>query len=315
MLAVLLAGRYCAGQGCTQTVPFNVIDRETGLAIAGLPAEALQAKIGKSIVPVAGVEQIHTRRLLVLLDQSGSISKAGDDVFSHERTAARITLQVLDEMMGELPPGLSVEYGVFNDQWVFGDGFISDAATLRHSRSEVDARFAKTGKGKTAIYDALHEGLMRFQATQPQDAILLFTDGEDNSSSRSAKQLETELHSAGVRLFTIVLAGEAFLPDQSEQWNRLSSLAWRSGGMVLVLHANRTDWGFAKPSQEAGQALRRFWNEQVMNGYLLRLQVPENLSKEQKWKLAISSDAGLKNAAVVYPDRLRPCPVSPPASR
>ncbi len=314
---IFAASQHCAAQYCTQTVPLNVLDEKTGLSITAVPAEALEALGKAGLLRVTGIEQIHTRRLLVLIDQSGSIAQAGDDVFSHDKKAIQITLRVLNEVLGELPAGLSVEYGLFDDRWVFGDAFTSDSKTLRNSIADVNTRFAKTGKGHTAIYDALHEGIMRFQATQPEDAILLFSDGDDNSSKRSARQLETELRATGVRLFTILLDRHASSPQQQEQRQTMIDLTQRSGGIVHVLDTTQPGWGFDKPSQAAAQELLRFWKEDVMNGYLLRLQVPSNFKKEQRWTLLINrnADPRLKNAVVSYPDRLRPCPVATPAAR
>jgi len=310
-LVALVAAQCCSGQNCTQTVPLTVLDSGTGLAIPNLPAEVLQARLGKDAVPVIGIKQTRTRRLLILVDQSGSITKAPtDSTFSHERKATDVTLRVLDELMGELPADLSVEYALFDDQWVFGDAFSSDSKAVRKSMVEVGAKFEKTGKGKTAIFDALHEGLMRFQTIQPGDAILLFTDGQDNRSKRSEKQLETELRASGVRLFTILLAGHTFAPEERLSQDTLVVLTKRSGGVVRVLDATNTGWGFDKLSQAAAQDLRRFWKEEVLTGYLLQVQVPANFNKERKWTLAINpaADPRFKSAVVSYPDRLLPCP-------
>lgn len=273
--------------------------------------------MGKAgLLNITELEQIHTRRLLILIDQSGSMAEVRDDFYSHDKKAIQVTAQVLNEMLGELSPGLSVEYGLFNDRWVFGDAFTSDSNALHNSIADVNNRFAKPGEGHTAIYDALHEGLMRFHATQPDDAILLFSDGGDNSSNRSARQLETELRTAGVRLFTILLAGLS-TPQLEEQRETLIGLTQRSGGIVHILDTTQAGWGFDKPSQAAAQELRRFWKEDLLNGYLLRVQVPAIYNKEQKWTLSInqSADPRLRNAVLLYPDRLRPCPSATAATR
>lgn len=215
-------------------------------------------------------------------------------------------------MFQQLPPGLSVEYGIFTDATVFGDSFVSETAALRKSIQLVNDQFPKQGHEYTAIYDAIDAALLRFDNPQPEDAILLLTDGEDTSSKQSVKAVEQKLRASGVRLFIILLAQHLFLPQQQSQREELAALSRRSGGTVHVLDVTKQGWGFEKPVRAASEELRRFWNEEVLKGYVLTLEVPTSFNKDKKWSLSLTTADQRRAAklALVYPNRLAPCSVA-----
>lgn len=310
ILILLVALAHLAlGQACTESVPVHALDQTTG-TIPELAPGALQASMGKTVLPILSIEHLRTHRLLVLIDQSGSISEpGGDDIFEHKQKAVGVALQMLNQVSSELPHGLSIEYGVFNKEAVFGDSFSSDPVYLKHAVITLKSKLS-TKHTSTAIFDALTKGLNRFGTSQTGDTILLLTDGGDNQSKHSAGQLEQAFRTAHVRLF-VVLVTTPDSPQQPEDITgpkQVTGLARNTGGRVEILNANIRAWALKKYSEEQARELRRFWQKDVLNGYLLNVQTPV-FSKEKKWKLKIDkkSDPKLKDVELSYPERLLPC--------
>src|SRR5262249_10120743 len=204
LIAAFLSPVLSISQDCTQTVPIDVIDRDTGAPIVPLTAEALRANTGDTPLPVITLDRIRTSRIIVLIDESGSMGEDGRPGI-HQTQALRPIKQALSDLMEELPPGVSVEYGLFNDKWLFSEAFVSDPKELRKRIDDVTSRFARIGHGKTALFDSLHQALLNLGTPQLTDTILLLTDGGDNSSQRTAKQLEHEFRVAGARLLTMMV--------------------------------------------------------------------------------------------------------------
>jgi hypothetical protein len=222
--------------------------------------------------------------------------------------------------MEELPPGVLTEYGLFNDEWLFSDGFASDPKEVREKIDDVTSRFGRTGHGKTALFDSLHEALLKFGTPQLTDTILLLTDGGDNVSQRSAKQLEHEFRVAGARLLTMLVyqrGGHLDLsPRETDQRDSVQALVSKTGGSSLAIDSASRYWLDKKVSTACIRLVRYFWQHQVLARYIAYVQVPAALRNEQNWKLWLNSDADprLKHGVVVYPTRLSPCPVTVPPS-
>lgn len=309
LILVLSLVQFGFGQACTESVPIHALDQATG-TIPELAPSALQASMGKTVLPILSIEHLRTRRLLILIDQSGSISEpSGDDIFEQKQKAMGVALQVLSQIPERLPHGLTIEYGLFNERSVFGDDFSSDSNYLKQSVITLRSQLSKK-HNTTAIYDALNEALHRFGTTQPGDTILLFTDAGDNQSRHSAGQLERAFRAAHVRLFAVLVT----TPDSPQQPEditgprEVTGLAHNTGGRVETLNANIRAWTIKRYSEEQANELRRFWQQDVLNGYLLKVQTAV-LGKKKKWRLKInkSADPKLKDVDLSYPERLLPC--------
>jgi len=303
------------GQDCTQLVPVDVLDRDTGSSIVPLTADVLQARMGDTTLPVTALDRIRTSRIIVLIDESGSMGESFPETPPGQKQALRTIKQALTDLMESLPPGVSIEYGLFNDKWLFSDAFVSEPKELREKIDDVTSRFGKTGFGKTALYDSLHEALSRLGRPQPSDTILLLTDGEDNRSKRSANELEVELRVAGARLVTIMVyrpGASVVLQAENEQRDSVQALVGSTGGSSLAIDTTSRAWMDQKTSAANIQMLRYFWQHEVLARYVAHIQVPVALRSEKKWTLSLNLDADrrLKRAVVVYPHRLSPCPAT-----
>jgi Ca-activated chloride channel family protein len=152
--------------------------------------------------------------------------------------------------------------------------FTSDTAALEESIG-----FAKP-EGLTALFDTVYLGLTRMREAQwPRRALLIISDGGDNHSRYSDKDLMSIALEADVQIYTIVVDGLAGLgtsitpyrPSMIQKpWDRaaerqgpemLEKLSDRTGG--LYFRARNTDEA-RQDAIKAGRALR---NEYVI-GYI-----------------------------------------------
>ena len=302
---IFFAGCYALAQDCPQTMPAIMLNADTRLSVPALTAERLHVRIGSAVAPVTSVEPITRFRVLILMDASASMG-ATDVPFAHLRMAIALVNTTLDQVINELPPGVSVEYGMFNNYAVFGPGFISDAAELRKSQSDLTERLKHRGLKKTALYDALHDGLQRFGSPQPGDSILLLTDGVENDSRSKAGKIQEEAATSGVRLFTILFHSNE--PDIEGSVLEIPNFAERTGASVHLIDATSSFWTGGKGREQEKQDLLRFLKNEVLSGYVLRFNPPAG-KKNSKWLLSVDRLPGQKYKIVAaYPSRLNGCP-------
>ena len=306
---LLILAAPAVAQDCTQTIPVRVVDTETAAPIEPLTAEMITAKMGETHLLISSPARIRAGRIIVLIDESESMAGAGLD---HRREAVRAVKLTLGELMTKLPPGVSIEYGLFKEKWVLSGTFLSDPAEVRKSIDEVTASFGKSPYGRTAIYDSLHEALRRLGPPQIGDSILLLTDGGDNSSKLTAKKLELEFHAGKARLLTMMLFGTQVSPAEESGRDSVQELVLKTGGSTLAINPETPAWADPKSNLRTAEVVRRFWNERVLSTDVMQVQVPGTLTKEAKWKLTVNRevDARLKNAIVIYPTWLSPCPAA-----
>ncbi|MBI2686878.1 MAG: VWA domain-containing protein [Acidobacteria bacterium] len=179
-------------EGWLVLVNASVFDDENRFR-AGLPSENFQrrndgAEVRLRSVPVKGVPL----STAILLDVSRSMAKSIEQ--------ARITLgRYLDKARS----GDEYCLIVFSDRTPAGCEYLTDAA-------EVRARAADTVTGGgTALVDALHTAItMVKKAHSERRAILILSDGLDNSSARRWKAIRRELFAA-LEGLEVRLRGEA----------------------------------------------------------------------------------------------------------
>jgi hypothetical protein len=286
-------------------MPAIMLNEDTRLFVPALTAERLHVKIGGAVSPVTSVDPIARFRVLILIDASGSMEPIKKPM-NRQRKALEIVSRTLDELLDQLPQGVSVEYGMFNNFAVFGPGFIADPAELRKSRSDLIERLKHRGLKGTALYDALHDGLERFDPPQPGDSILVLTDGVDNESRSKAGKIQEEAAIKGVRLFTILFHSNE--PDTEGSVPEIPNFAERTGGSVHVIDATSDVWMGGKAPEHEKQDLLRFMKNEVFSGYLLRFNPPTG-KKNGKWLLSVDRLPDQKYKIVAaYPSQLNGCP-------
>lgn len=115
----------------------------------------------------------------------------------------------------------------FNDdvtvELMNGKAFTSDASELAKAVRAVAAR------GRTALYDAITEGLVHLQlAHWARKALIIVSDGGDNASQQKFSQVLALARRSQVMIYSIVLVGA----DEEENPKILQRLSKETGGIA-----------------------------------------------------------------------------------
>lgn len=312
--AIFLPIRVAAAQDCTQTVPVNVLDQNTGNAVTALSPELFQARVGDGAIRITGIKPVERRRVLVLVDQSTSMAQK-DGVGSYQKEALEAVEETLAELREKLPAGTSLAYGFFNDTAVFTPGFLSDPAKLRDAIAEAKKQLPRPEKGETSLFDALHQALLRFGVLMPGDTMVVLTDTGENKSKMHPGGVEKELRKSGLRVALLLVQRHEPI-EVTPYWDVMTSLAEYSGGPVETIDIGDRSWLRRKDSESNREALRKFWTQEILGGYLMQVQTPATLAKARKWSLRINptNHPELKHVTIEYPAKLAPCAISAAAN-
>jgi VWA domain-containing protein len=304
LLLLVLANCPAHAQDCTQTLPINVLDQKTGNAVTALKPESLQARMGESAARITGIAPAKKRRILVLADESGSM------VGNPQKIAVQAVEETIGELLAYLPDGTSVAYGFFSDISVFTPEFFSDPERLRQAIAEARTQMPTTGKGGTPLFDALHQAMLRFGTIRPGDTIVVLTDAGENTSKLRPSKVGKEIRGSGLRLVLLLAKLPVPIPEEVRpDGDTLIGIAQDTGGAIGAIDIIDRSWNNRKDAEVNRQALRKFWIQEVLGGFLMQVQVPASLQKPKKWSVRIDPAAypELKHAIVQYPAKLAPC--------
>ena len=154
----------------------------------------------------------------LVLDRSGSMPEVIDDVFQ----AAFHTLEASK-------PEDEAFVIVFNHRIELIQEFTFDRKALKRALRKVRA------DGRTALYDAVHTALSHIQKGQHRKkALLVVTDGADNSSETTYRELLDFAKESSVIIYVVGFFGDpmrfgSLLPE-SPNVGKLSRLAEATGG-------------------------------------------------------------------------------------
>lgn len=205
----------------------------------------------------------------LILDRSGSMEAVIDDVYQ----AALHTIEASRE-------GDEAFVILFSDRIELLQDFTSDKKTLQKAAKKVRAR------GQTALYDAVYTGLRHIQkGKNRKKALLVVTDGADNSSEIKFNELLEFARHSEVLVHVIGLFGEpkrfGSLLEDSPDVNKLSELAAATGGKAY----------FPKTMQQCKQACLDTARE-LRHQYSLAYY-PTNRAKDGTWRNIRVEVAGL----------------------
>ena len=287
-LCLLLSPAWAAGQDCTSYVVVAAYEHKLGADLDNLKADDFEASAGNSVLPVVSARQNFSNRLLVLLETDGAAKnkKLGDMV------------DIATQWARQTPEGEPVAFGIFGKRALFTKGFIADPKERLKAINSVIEEASSMGKD-AALFDSLHQGLELFEGQEPGDTVLLISDNFDDSSRRSASDLEKEFVSRGIRLFLIL----------RQNMSRVGrDFNWRphNEGDILARISRETGGAFS----EFSPAFFRF----AWAGYLVGVRVPMDEGRRHKLKIHLKGASEIyRRANLYYPDRLPACTPEPPA--
>jgi VWFA-related protein len=255
-------------------VPATVTDSH-GRYVDNLTAQDFSIVEGQHSEAITAFEN-HTASVSValLFDTTGSMQASLPSL----KSAA---LRLLDE----LRPDDSVAVYGFTDVVAELQGFTTDKAAAKRAVLRTHAA------GSTALYDALLRVNHDLTERAGKKVIVVFTDGDDNSSMLTSEDVIQRAKTRGVPIYTIA-EGEAL--DSLKLLGQLDDMSRSTGGIPFVIHRVSDIAGvFQKISDE------------LMHGYLLAFQPSGN--DDHAWrpiKVVVAKHKGhqVRARAGYYPD-------------
>ena len=291
----------------TRTVPVTVTTNDYRVISGLTPANFRGRYRGKPVEIVSVKYDTGPRRIVILLDASGSMR----DEWNAEIAAAQ-------NLVWQAPAKDSFAVLTFSEGKSYTRiGFGLDSKGLANGLG----RLAGVGQplGKTALLDALLEAVNMLRPMRMGDALFLISDAGDNASRSDPSQSKSVLLSSGVRLFALIMGKD--LPYRERTPEEVAG----PGGLRDLIKAVGGD-GLAFESPEpfprvppydhvvtvqdrknmasAAVALGR----EISEFYVVEVKLPEAVDKERDWQLEVVGDIPEKHhLRVVYPHRLAPC--------
>ena len=299
--------------GCTRrTVAVGVADRQWNL-VQGLGAANFRGSLhGHGVQILSATVDANPRKIVVLLDASGSMTDHEGDGWKTERTISGYLIRFA-------PAQASIAFLGFSRTVLDTEGFDQDAGELLKRLSALVKVCEQRRKGlqRTALYDAIASARDLLRAPNLGDVICPLTDAEDNMSQTTPRRVQEELLTAGVRLFGIVMLHvpqvRGRTPEEATGPDRLHSMVEATGGNTLfVPYGARSepydDIRAKTPADAVDLALQRLF-QQMGEFYRLEVSLPGTVEKPTKWKLEVIDAGGkpMRGVEIHYPQELMPC--------
>lgn len=188
----------------------------------------------------------------ILLDTTASMNEA----------LPRVKNSIV-KLIDELSPQDSIAIYTFDQRLVIRQEFTTDKSAAKRAALRTRA------EGATALFDALSEAAQELSQRSGKKVLILFTDGDDNSSALNASSAVARAKKAGVPLYTIA-EGEA---TRSKNLRKLlDDLSQRTGGAAYE----------AKKPGEIEQVFHEI-SEDLRHLYMISYRPPSGPS-DGKWR-------------------------------
>ena len=297
-----------------RTVPVSFRDAQN-LPILDVTIADLEAKAhGKPLKILSLGPDLRAHRLVLILDTSGSMNSTAAEapLWKLELALARHFFEVNHQKS-------KIALLFFNDRVTDVIDFSQENSAVGGKLQQItkDSDYLKKKvKGKTALRDAILQGVQLLEHPSSADALYVLTDAGDNASTHSIADVSRRLAVTPVRLFAIVLQQRGGYrtraPEELSGPDELSQIARKSGGEILsaaepqgdsvALSANPE--GKLKPQE----VLSRLY-QTILQDRLLEIELPSPIKKNEHWELKFLNSARRqwKGAQIVYPYVLVSC--------
>lgn len=218
-LSVVL-GAYCQDPSAVIKVQVRLVEvyasvhDQKGHFVDGLSRENFQVLEDGKPQQIATFDSTsQSLSCAILLDTTGSMGEA----------LPRVKNSIV-KLIDELAPEDSVAIYTFDERLVVRQDFTTDKSAAKRAALRTRA------EGSTALFDALSEASQELSQRSGKKVLILFTDGDDNSSALNANAAVARAKKAGVPLYTIA-EGEA---THSKNLRKLlDDLSERTGGAAF----------------------------------------------------------------------------------
>ncbi len=199
----------------TRTVPiYASVTDDIGRFVTDLRREDFEVRDEGKVQPITlFTTDLQPLTAVVLLDGSRSMVKALDTVI----TAA-------DHFVVRLIPGDRARVGSFSDEIRFAPAFTGDRDQL--AREVNDLFDLRIGPG-TRLWDAIGQATASFEGTEGRRVVIVFTDGDDTSSTSTFEEALSRARHADVMVYLVLIRGMERLPEErrSPRRTRLQDVA------------------------------------------------------------------------------------------
>lgn len=282
-IAALLVGLVSpvrGQEGEPHVILVNVLDRD-GNQVPGLSAANFRGEYQKQPVTVVSAAPDNApRRIALAFDISFSqVAENGEEF----RTA--------EELVSILTPQHRVAIFALAEVLQMHSNLTNDQAELHKALGE--ARTQKLGAA-TALYDAVLRLSRGLAGRSVGDAIFLFTDGDDTSSTLEANAAVTAIARTGVRVF-VARARET--QPRGPWYDRATS--W----IQSVTEATGGDACWLKDSRKL-----RIASSMMTEAYRLEVALPRTVDQPRNWELEVIGPdrKKLPQVRLVYPHLVVP---------
>lgn len=297
-----------------RTLPVALRDKQN-LPIQNISTTDLEAKVhGKPVKILSLTPDPRPHRLVLILDTSGSM-----DSISGESPPVALEFALARHLFAANHQRSQIALLTFNNDVTDVIDFAGGNSAVGDKLQEIanDHNYLKGNvKGRTALRDAILQGLQLLDHPNSADALYVLSDGGDNASKRSAADVKQRLAVTSVRLFAVLLRQESGYrnraPEELSGPDELSDIARKSGGEILSAAAWHGKQIALSADPEAKlktqETLARLY-ETILRDSLLEIELPFPIAKNEPWELKLSDAARRqwKGAQITYPITLISC--------
>ena len=285
--------------GERRTLLVSVLDAH-GQPVSGLAAEQFRMTLRRQTVKtVSAQEVLIAGRIVFLVDTSASMASPHNAKLRDVLSAVQLTARLIGDQheMALLSVGNKVEKH-------FG---------FQKGSAQILAALGKTTfntKGRTALFDGIAEAIRLLDPVRLGDAVLVFSDGGDNASRTTERDLSKLVQDSGARIFAVAIYEPLGLRGRTaEELNGprvLSEMILDSGGMMVE---SKLRFSKLEDTQLTVVPLLTA----MVYGYLIEVELPTRQEKAGTLKLSVmdSQQKKLKNVILIFPNRLQPSSPSP----
>jgi von Willebrand factor type A domain len=294
----------------SRTVPMNVVNAN-GIQAGQPEGVDLEARVGSKRANIISVSKdSHPRRVVILLDASGSMS--GETEAGGKWTLA---LRVAGEFVSDAPESETVSLIVFAGEILNTVGFSEDRNAILNELKKLAPGFkalSKKANKDTALWDAISAGADMLGPSNSGDVIYAITDGGDNESKERAGLAERKLIERQIRLFGFFFYDEAYQGSSYSNAGDVIRMVHATGGSSAVLWPSSrllqtydlTSDRLAKLDQSVQLQIAK-----IGKYYRVEIVPASNGNKSERLSLTFShpNDPKWRDAQLSYPHRIPPC--------
>src|SRR5712664_218918 len=314
-LALFAPGARPQEVDCQRRVLPAALRDKLNLPIQSVSPSDFEAKVhGKPIKILSLAPDPRPHRLVLILDISGSMGSTAGEIplITLEFALARHFFDVNQQRS-------HIALLMFNNDVTDVVDFARGNSAVGDKLQQIasDHKFVKTNvKGRTALRDAIFEGLQLLDHPSSADALYVLTDGGDNASKRKAADVTRRLAVTSVRLFAVILHQEGGYrnrtPEELSGPGELSEITGKSGGEILsaaAWHGKQVALSAdADAKLKTQETLGRLY-QTILEDNLMEIELPFPITKNEHWELKLSEAARQqwKGSQITYPTTLISC--------